>query len=64
MEFVGCPLETALAELKRRGARCTVRYTASARDFFPVTDAFYVVWQSAAAEGVELVAAAKMGKEV
>ena len=64
MEFVGQLLEEVTQCLKRRGVRYTVRYTRPARDFFPTTDAFYIIRQTAAEDHLELVAAAKMGKEV
>lgn len=64
MEFVGQPLEEAAQCLRRRGVRYTVRYTRPARDFFPTTDAFYIIRQTTAEDCVEFVVAAKMGKEV
>ena len=65
MDTVAQPLTQVLDKLEQAKINYTVTVTKPSRNVFPLEDELYVVRQQLDADGIlNLMAAAKMGKEV
>lgn len=65
IDVVGQPLSEAVSRLEQANCRYSVTVTKPSRNVFPLEDKFYVIRQQLNADDtINLIAAAKMGKEV
>ncbi len=65
MDTVAQPLTKVIDKLEQAKVKYTVTITKPSRNVFPLEDELYVVRQQLDADGIlNLMAAAKMGKEV
>ena len=65
MDTVAQPLTQVIDKLEQAKVKYTVTITKPSRNVFPLEDELYVVRQQLDADGIlNLMAAAKMGKEV
>lgn len=65
MDTVAQPLSAVINKLKQNDSKYTVTVTKPSRNTFQLDDKLYVIRQQVDADGIyNLIAAAKMGKEV
>ncbi|SDD45290.1 hypothetical protein [Sporomusa acidovorans] len=65
MNTVAQPLSAVIDKLERSNLKYSVIITKPTRNVFPLEDKYYVIRQQLDADGIlNLIAAAKMGKEV
>ncbi|WP_245867903.1 hypothetical protein SPSIL_023390 [Sporomusa silvacetica DSM 10669] len=65
MDTVAQPLSKVIGKLEQAGCKYTIAITKPSRNIFQLEDTLYVIRQQLDADGIlNLIAAAKMGKEV
>lgn len=65
MNTIAQPLSEVIDKLERSNLKYSVIITKPTRNVFPLEDKYYVIRQQLDADGIlNLIAAAKMGKEV